>query len=125
MQDRSSSAKERGGSQARGTGRRRRIRVDLERKGVSPEFSEPVADRLAVIAPDFSSTEYAAVLDGVAAAYGVHREDTEATGDAAEILRLMEGFSGEMRKIEEGLRVLSAYAQRMQSRADKSSEVLH
>jgi len=125
MQDRSTSAKGRGGSQARGTGRRRRIRVDLERKGVSPEFSEPVADRLAVIAPDFTSTEYAAVLDGVAAAYGVHREDTEATGDAAEILRLMEGFSGEMRKIEEGLRVLSAYAQRMQSRADKSSEVLH
>jgi hypothetical protein len=125
MPDRSTSTKGRGCFHAQGTGRRRRIRVDLERKGVSPEFSEPVADRLAVIASDFTSTEYAAVLDGVAAAYGVHREDSEAAGDAAEILRLMQGFSGEMRKIEEGLRVLSAYAQRMQSRADKSSEVLH
>ncbi len=125
MQDRSTSAKGRRESPARGSGRRRRIRVDLERKGVSPEFSQPVAERLAVIAPDFTTTEYAAVLDGVAAAYGVLRQDSDATRDASEILRLMEGFSSEMRKLEEGLRVLSAYAQRMQSRADKSGEILH
>ena len=40
--------------------RRSRIRADLESKGVAPEFSESVADRLATIAPDFSSEEYSA-----------------------------------------------------------------
>jgi hypothetical protein len=101
--------------------RRSRIRADLENKGVAPEFSESVADRLAMIAPDFSSEEYSAILDGVAAAYGVHRRDREAALDASsdvdEIQRLMLGFAGELRKLEEGLQILSAYVHRMRSRA--------
>lgn len=106
---------------ARRGGRRSRIRADLENKGVAPEFSESVADRLATIAPDFSSEEYSAVLDGVAAAYGVHRRDREAaldiSGDVDEIQRLMLGFAGELRKLEEGLQILSAYVHRMRARA--------
>jgi hypothetical protein len=101
--------------------RRSRIREDLESKGVAPEFSQPVAARLATIAPDFSSDEYSAVLDGVAAAYGVHRRDCEAARSASrdvdEIQRLMLGFAGELRKLEEGLQILSAYVHRMRTRA--------
>ncbi len=100
--------------------RRSRIRADLESKGVAPEFSQPVADRLADIAPDFSSGEYEAVLDGVAAAYGVHQRDFDTAGDVNEIQRLMDGFTGELRKIEEGLQILSAYVQRMRTRATRS-----
>jgi hypothetical protein len=105
-----------------GESRRLRIRDDLERMGVAREFSHPVAERLAVIAPDFSSSEYAAVLDGVAAAYGVHRVDSAASGDAVEIGRLMQGFASELRKLDEGLRILCAYAERMQRRAGRSHE---
>ena len=101
--------------------RRSRIRADLESKGVAPEFSQPVADRLADIAPDFSSGEYEAVLDGVAAAYGVHQRDCDTAGDVNEIQHLMDGFSGELRKLEEGLQILSAYVHRMQTRATRGN----
>ncbi len=99
--------------------RRGRIRADLESKGVAPEFSEPVASQLASIAPDFSSAEYDAVLDGVAAAYGVHRQECGAVGDVKEIQRLMLSFATELHKLEEGLQILSAYLQRMRGRALK------
>ncbi len=104
------------------SGRRRsRIRADLESKGVAPEFSQPVADRLADIAPDFSSGEYEAVLDGVAAAYGVHQRDFDSASDVNEIQRLMDGFTGELRKLEEGLQILSAYVHRMRTRTTRGN----
>ncbi|MDH3213986.1 MAG: hypothetical protein OEM05_16025 [Myxococcales bacterium] len=106
---------------ARSAGRRRRIRADLESKGVAPEFSQPVADRLAEIVPDFSSAEYGAVLDGVAAAFGVHQREFDPAGDVQEIEHLMDGFANELRKLEEGLRILSAYVHRMRTRATRGS----
>ena len=45
--------------------------------------------------------------------------------DAVEIGRLMQGFAGELRKVDEGLRILCAYAERMQRRADRSTRNLH
>jgi hypothetical protein len=98
--------------------RSRQIRSDLERRGVAPELSLPAAQRLSAIAPDLSPKEYGAVLDGVAAAY-LHSdgEQPQVVGDVGEIQRLMEGFTGELRKLEEGLQILSAYVVRMGSRA--------
>lgn len=102
----------------------RQIRSDLEDRGVAREFSDPVAERLTSIAPDLSASEYMAVLDGVAAAYGVHRdacgdgsEVRPPARDVSEIQRLMEGFGTELRKLEEGLQILSAYVVRMGTRA--------
>ncbi len=103
----------------RASERRGRIRADLESKGIAPEFSEPVANQLVDIAPDFSSTEYDAVLDGVAAAYGVHRRECGVADDVKEIQRLMLNFATELHKLEEGLQILSAYLQRMRGRALK------
>ena len=77
----------------RASERRGRIRADLESKGIAPEFSEPVANHLVDIAPDFASAEYGAVLDGVAAAYGVHRRECGAADDVKEIRRLMLHFA--------------------------------
>jgi hypothetical protein len=43
-----------------------------------------------------------------------------------EIQRLMLGFSDELRKLEEGLRILSAFALRMRTRAGLDADgVLH
>jgi hypothetical protein len=94
-----------------------RVLSDLEDRGVDPEFSRPVAERLVAIAPDLSTLEYAAILDGVSAAYGVHREISGSSDarsrDGNELQRLMDGFTGELRKLDEGLQILSTYLVRM------------
>jgi len=105
--------------------RSQQIRSDLENRGVAPQFSDPVARRLSAIAPDLSPKEYGAVLDGVAAAYvesdAFERRGAETLRDVVEIQHLMEGFAGELRKLEEGLQILSAYVVRMgaQSAAER------
>jgi hypothetical protein len=99
-------------------GRSKRIRSDLEKRGVGPELSVPAARSLSGIAADLSPKEYGAILDAVAAAY-VHPDATQAIGDVGEIQRLMEGFTGELRKLEEGLQILSAYVVRMGSRSNR------
>ena len=100
-------------------GRSERIRSDLERRGVARELSLPAARRLSAIAADLSPKEYGAVLDGVAAAYIYPDEaKSQETSDVGEIQRLMEGFTGELRKIEEGLQILSAYVIRMGNRSN-------
>jgi hypothetical protein len=106
------------------------VRSDLEDLGIDPEFSRPVAQRLVVIAPGLTDVEYAAILDGVTAAYSVHR-DRIGPGDAGvkqgnELRRLMEGCTGELRKLDEGLQMLSAYLLRMCALASREgSENLH
>ena len=93
------------------------VRSDLEHRGIDTEFSRPLAERLVAIATDLSAHQYTAILDGVLAAYGVHRE-ISGSHDAQfryanELHRLMDGFAGELRKLDEGLRMLSAYLVRM------------
>jgi hypothetical protein len=120
MSRRIDSAEERAHQQLK---RRSRIRLDLENKGMAPESSAPVAERLAAIASGLTPEEYAAVLDGVATAYKVKRPEpapaASTSADMAEIQRLMEGFADELQKLDEGLRILSAYVTRMRSRSSR------
>jgi len=107
-----------------------RVRSDLEHRGVAPEFSRPISRRLVEIAADLSAPEYAAILDGVSTAYGVYREIAGATDSPAregyELNRLMDGFKGELHKLDEGLRMLSAYLVRMSALLSREgSESLH
>ncbi len=103
--------------------RARRIRTDLESRGVASEFSLLVAERLGAISSDLTSGEYDAVLNGVAAAYGVHADarDVPVEHDAGvnEIQRLTEGFASELHKLEESLQILSAYVVRLGARASR------
>lgn len=99
-----------------------RIVRELERRGVAPGFALPVAERLASAGdpPDAAMRE--ATYEGVRAAYEAHRNDCEALEESArnidEIQRLMQGFAGELRKLEEGLRMVSAYVLRMHDKAN-------
>jgi hypothetical protein len=94
-----------------------RIRADLEQRGVVSAFSGAVAERLADIAADLAPAEYSAVLEGVAAAYGVHREGARGRRDeASEIQRLVADFAIELQKLDEGLRILSTYVLRIRER---------
>ena len=109
---------------------RRRIRADLETRGVARELSQPMATRLAPLLKAVSSRAYGAALDAAAAAVAVTRVDgdleRDRAGDVAEIQRLMLGFTDELRKLEEGLRILSAFVLRMRTRAGLDGDgVLH
>ena len=105
------------------------LREDLEGRGVSPQFSDSVAFRLAKIADDLGAAEYEAVLEGVAAAYGVCRQDENRSArvETREINRLVQDFAVELKKLDEGLRILSAYLLRIRERtkSPKPDRLLH
>jgi hypothetical protein len=112
----------------RGGDLRVRIRRDLERKGVAPRFSECVSERLEESVARLSPREYGAILDSVAAAYGEHNETRggATVDDIADVQRLMQGFSEELQKLDEGLRMLSAYVSRLRERGARgAAERLH
>lgn len=99
---------------------RARIEQDLERLGVADPLRDALTTRLEAIAPSLSEDAYQAALAGVAAAHDVHRIGEEGrqrnVRDYQEIQRLLGIFSGEMKKLDEALRVLSSYVQNMRKR---------
>jgi len=94
-----------------------RVREDLAQRGVGPAFSGPVADRLVTRVEGLTPAQYAALLDGVAAAYGVHRQEPRPAPAPVEMQRLIQDFAVELRKLDEGLRLLSTYLLRIRDRA--------
>ena len=99
---------------------RARIDHDLERLGVDAALRDALATRLATLAPALSEDAYQAALAGAAAAADVHRmgeaDRARTARDQQEIQRLLGVFSGEMKKLDEALRVLSKYVQNMRTR---------
>lgn len=129
MRDRFGSA-DAGRSAAGATRRKSRIRADLERRGVEPALSQSMAARLAPLTQALSARAYGAALDAAVAAVDLTRVDDDASGDrsrdVAEIQRLMLGFTEELRKLEEGLRILSTFVVRMRTRTGlEGGGVLH
>lgn len=105
---------------------RQQIERDLERLGVSAELRDALCQRLEPIAPTLSEDAYQAALAGIAAAHDVHRVGEAALersmGDLREIQRLLGAFSDEMKKLDEALRVLSTYVQRMRTKSSTAPE---
>ena len=100
---------------------RARIEADLERLGVGEALRDALGSRLEALAPALSEDAYQAALAGVAAAHDVHRLGEagreRSARDYEEIQRLLAMFSGEMKKLDEALRVLSNYVQQMRTRS--------
>ena len=107
---------------------RDRIRADLAARGVAPEFCEALSERLQSQVESFDAASYLPLLDGVAAAYGVHEETSEALSsrlrELSEIERLMSAFAGELSKLDEVLNVLAAHVGRMRT-STPSNRILH
>ncbi|MFQ5416149.1 MAG: hypothetical protein ACE5FL_03765 [Myxococcota bacterium] len=114
--------------EAPGAGVRRRIGSDLERMGVARQLSAAVARRLESSVAKLSPHEYGAVLGSVAAAYGGRpgADSGICPEDIADVQRLMQGVSEEVQKLDEGLRVLSAYISRLRERGARiDGETVH
>jgi hypothetical protein len=96
-----------------------RIQSDLERRGVTPELSLSLSRQLAPIVADLAPDAYEAILGGVTLAYGARggeegaRERTQR--DLEEVQQLLCDFGTELRKLDEALEVLAAYALRLRA----------
>ena len=99
---------------------RARIERDLDRLGVSAELRALLSRRLETLAPTLSEEAYRAALAGALVAHDLHEQSARnaerSARDYQEIQRLLGVFSAEMKKLDEALRVLSAYVQRMRAR---------
>lgn len=93
------------------------IRGELERRGLSEEFARAVTLQLEPFAAELGPEQFDAVLSGVALAYGVHRRKVESFRRAAseldEVQQLLSGFGSELRKLDEAVEILAAYAARL------------
>jgi hypothetical protein len=93
------------------------IRGELERRGLSESFARAVAARLEPFVGDLPEEQLAAVLSGVALAYGVHRRVVEVyrrtAAELDEVQQLLGSFAGELAKLDEAVEILAAYAARL------------
>lgn len=113
-----------------------------DRFGVPREFAAPLLPMLERLAyQDPSSEEWLAVLKGIALAYrssvAAEAEDPQdgplppgpirAEAGVAEVCGLMNQFSSELRKLDESLKVLTAYLERVHQQLHPSlgSRLLH
>jgi hypothetical protein len=106
--------------------RMERVRRDLELRGVAPAVARSVAAAIASRAVGLAPEAYAAFLDGVAAGHGAAPADVRAESGALEIQRLVNDFAVELKKLDEGLRLLSSYLLRIRDRAgNERPRVVH
>ena len=105
---------------------RARVRRDLEARGLAAAASRPVADRIAPQAAELTGDAYAAFLDGVAAAGDGSGDDPREEAGAVEMQRLVQDFAVELKKLDEGLRLLSTYLLRIRDRASgERTRIVH
>lgn len=107
-----------------------RLRSDLERLGLASTRVKTVSQQLEPMLASLSSEQYGAVLAGVAACT-TPRDGTGASADppfdVSDVERLMQGVREEVQKLDEGLRMLSAYVSglRKHSSQRQSNDTLH
>jgi hypothetical protein len=100
--------------------RRARIRADLERLGVVGAACDELTRRLEALAPRLSPDSYEGALAGVALAHGLQRQTDQQirrnVRDMREIERMLGAFSEELGKLDETIRLLAAYLERMREK---------
>jgi hypothetical protein len=109
---------------------RDRLRRDLEARGVDPLFADAVLTRVALVSSDGAEPSWEAIVEGVEVAYRVHRNGQESLRrslrDLSELSRLVEDFGGELKKLDEGLKMLAAYLSRMRKQVcSEGRQILH
>ncbi|MBW2273590.1 MAG: hypothetical protein JRG96_09985 [Deltaproteobacteria bacterium] len=97
----------------------RRIRRDLEARGVAADLAGELARHLEVRIVAGGHDRYDSLLDGAALASRAQCDaDTKAernSRDLQEVERMMSAFAEELSKLDETLEVLAAYVRRMRT----------
>ncbi len=109
-----------------------RCRRELESLGVDTGFAEAIVPTLVELsASSDTGPTRSGFLAGVVAAYAVHRDALErlrrSLREVNEMGRLVDAFGGELEKLDEALRTLGAYVERMrtQTASDDDERVIH
>ena len=98
------------------------LRGELERLGMPPAQAGPLAEELIELARRLPEREYRALLDGVVLGQRVGRGSIAAS---PELARILENFASELKKLDEGLRVLAAYLARLREQTAPAPRTLH
>jgi hypothetical protein len=90
------------------------LRAELERLGLAPADAGELAARLAGLSDELPVREYLALLGGAPA---TSRPEPGQAPRSPEFQRLLEDFASELKKLDEGLRVLMAFLARLRDHA--------
>jgi len=91
------------------------LRGELERLGLARAEAGPLAEQLLGLARARPEREFQALLEGVALGRRAGGPRTP------ELQRILEDFAAEMKKLDEGLRLLTAYLSRLREHAAPSA----
>lgn len=99
------------------------LRGELERLGLSEAEAAPLADQLVRLAARLPAPEYRALVEGVVlGAQAGSAQGASQTG----FQNLLEDFTTELKKLDEGLKLLTAYLSRLRAhREAEPSRTLH
>jgi hypothetical protein len=99
-----------------------RLRAELERLGLPPSQAAPLAAQLVELASRRPEPEVRALLDGVV----LGQRAARAGGPSGtELSRILEDFASELKKLDEGLRVLGAFLTRLRGPEESEPRTLH
>ena len=97
------------------------LRGELERLGLKPAEASEIADRLAQLSRDLPQREYRALLEGIA----LGQRAARGTVRSPELSRMLEDFARELQKLDEGLRLLTAFLSRLREQTLEPARTLH
>jgi hypothetical protein len=99
------------------------LRGELERLGVAPGDAAPLAERLRGLAQELPEREVRALLEGVILGQRARRQPAHRS---PELQHMLEDFAAELKKLDEGLRLLTAYLSRLREQtAVEPARTLH
>ena len=95
-----------------------RLRAALEKRGIDAETAAELAEAMRVRLVGRNRAELEALMDGVELGCQVQRAVAKAHPGpgSKEMERLFEDFAVELKKLDEGLRALAAYASRLRKK---------
>ncbi len=98
------------------------LRGELERLGLARADAGPLAERLAQLSRDLPEREYRALLQGVILGQAVRKPVR-----SRELQSMLEDFAAEVQKLDEGLRLITAFLSRLreQTSALEPARTLH
>ena len=97
------------------------LRGELERLGLAPAEAAPLAERLARLYRELPEREYRALLEGVA----IGQRAARVPPGSPELSRMLADFASELQKLDEGLRLLTAFLSRLREQTLEPSRTLH